>query len=176
MQFSSINNQRPSINLRSFSPILGLYFYTLGSLMLGFALYLMTLLSDSTNSLTSWSGQTIFWALIIFFTSIFLLFLPIEFFNNTKLNNSSFSDLVINIVVVIIVSLFSLLFSQFLSQDTQVFYEIRALVRSVSFSGFIAIPFVLFISQNFLNKLRIWNNYSYHFLLLIWILSSQLFL
>jgi len=176
MQFSIINNQRPSINLRSFSPILGLYFYTLGSLMLGFALYLMTLLSDSTNSLTSWSGQTIFWALIIFFTSIFLLFLPIEFFNNTKLNNSSFSDLVINIVVVIIVSLFSLLFSQFLSQDTQVFYEIRALVRSVSFSGFIAIPFVLFISQNFLNKLRIWNNYSYHFLLLIWILSSQLFL
>jgi len=176
MQFSIINNQRPSINLRSFSPILGLYFYTLGSLMLGFALYLMTLLSDSTNSLTSWSGQTIFWTLIIFFTSIFLLFLPIEFFNNTKLNNSSFSDLVINIVVVIIVSLFSLLFSQFLSQDTQVFYEIRALVRSVSFSGFIAIPFVLFISQNFLNKLRIWNNYSYHFLLLIWILSSQLFL
>ena len=176
MQFSSINNQRSSINLRSLSPILGLYFYTLGSLMLGFSLYLMTLVNDSSNSLTSWSGQTIFWVLIIFFTSLFLLFLPIEFFNNTKLKNSSFSELVINIVVVIIVSLFSLLFSQFLSQDTQVFYEIRALVRSVSFSGFIAIPFVLFISQNFLNKLRIWNKYSYQFLLLIWILSSQFFL
>tara|TARA_B100000925_G_C21742101_1_gene359706 strand:- start:69 stop:599 length:531 start_codon:yes stop_codon:yes gene_type:complete len=176
MQFSNLTNQNSGAKLKSLSPILGLYFYTLGTLMLGFSIYLFTLINDPLNTLTAWTGQTIFWSLIIFFASLFLLFLPTEFFNSTEFSNNNFSELVVNIMIVILVSLMSLLLSQFLSQDSKIFYEIRSLVRSVSFSGFITIPFVLFIFQNFLNKFIDITNYSFHLLLLVWILSSQLFL
>tara|TARA_A100001234_G_C12514206_1_gene337474 strand:+ start:197 stop:727 length:531 start_codon:yes stop_codon:yes gene_type:complete len=176
MQISYIKNEKQGITFNSVSAILGLYFYTLGTLMLGFSLYLFTLTNSSENTLTTWSGQTIFWSLIIFFTSIFVLFLPVEFFNNTKINNNNFSELVINIVIVIIISLSTLLLSQLLNQDSQIFYEVKSLVRSVSFSGFITVPFILFLFQNFLSKISFFTKYSYHLILLIWILSSQIFL
>mgnify|MGYP007000380174 len=41
------------------------------------------------------------------------------------------------------------------------------------FSGFIAIPLVLFIFHNFGKNLYVVNKYSYSLILIIWILSTQ---
>jgi len=54
--------------------------------------------------------------------------------------------------------------------------EYLAVARAVSFSGFIAIPLVLFIFHNFGKNLYLINKYSYSLILIIWILSTQVFL
>ena len=56
------------------------------------------------------------------------------------------------------------------------FNEYLAIARAVSFSGFIAIPLVLFLLHNFGKNLSLINTYSYSFILLIWIISTQIFL
>ena len=107
-----MNNQNfMSLNFRQLKTTLSLYFFTLGTCMLGFSLYLFL---ESTNFserlITTWSGQSLFWSILIFFVSLFLLFLPIEFFASFKILNSSFGDLIANIVLTILTSLFFLIF------------------------------------------------------------------
>ena len=115
-------------------------------------------LNNDNNSVTSWTGQTLFWALIIFFLSLFILFLPIEFLNSTNLNNSSFNELVSNVIIVIGISLFFLATSQFfINADSLVINELKIIIRSVSFSGFIAIPLFLFILQSIGSKVNFFS-------------------
>ena len=80
-----MNNQRQflqqSFNLTNFSSIVAMYFYSLGSMLLGYSVYLIYTL-NSVDSPTSWVGESLFWGVIVFFLSIFILFLPVEFFNN----------------------------------------------------------------------------------------------
>ena len=157
--------------------IASLYFYTLGTLILGFSSYLLFSTINGTNQLTNWSGQSLFWTLIVFFAAIFILFLPVEFFNSIKLSNSSFNDLIANVIMVISFSLFFLLvFQTGLGNDNLILIELKAITRSVSFSGFIVVPFVLFILQNFSNKFQMLKKFSFSIVLLIWIISSQFFL
>ena len=157
--------------------IASLYFYTLGTLILGFSSYLLFSTINGTNQLTNWSGQSLFWTLIVFFAAIFILFLPVEFFNSIKLSNSSFNDLIANVIMVISFSLFFLLlFQTGLGNDNLILIELKAITRSVSFSGFIVVPFVLFILQNFSNRFQMLKKFSFSIVLLIWIISSQFFL
>ena len=111
-----MNNQNLiNFNFRQLKTILSLYFFTLGTCLLGLSVYLFL---ESTNfleqSITTWSGQSLFWSLLIFFAALFLLFLPIEFFNSFKFVNSSFADLIANITFAILTSLFFLIFFQIL--------------------------------------------------------------
>ena len=80
-----MNNQRQffqqSFGLKNFSPILALYFYSLGSLFLGYSVFLIYTI-NSENSPTSWAGESLFWGVIVFFVAIFVLFLPVEFLVN----------------------------------------------------------------------------------------------
>ena len=157
---------------------LSLYLFTLGSLLLGFSVYLFM---ESTGlierNLSTWSGEGIYWSLILFFASLFILFLPIEFFNSFGLKNDNFRDLILNISFVIFVSLFFLVFFQLLLPDNSiVIYEVTAITRAVSFSGFIAIPLILFLLHNFGKNLHLVNKYSYSVILIIWIASTQIFL
>ena len=146
MQNQKINNLDLGFQAKNFYSILGLYIFSLGSLVGGFSIYLLLESTGFIDSkIISWNGQGLFWFLILFFLSIFLLFIPIEFLNVFKLYNSNFKDLVLNILYVILFSLVSLLIFQFLlSADTQILYNLKSIARAVSFSGFIAIPLVLF--------------------------------
>ena len=126
-----MNFQKPKsyigFSSKKLTSILSLYFYTLGTLVLGFSIYLLISTINGTNNLTTWSGQSLFWTMITFFSALFLLFLPIEFFNNFKLSNSSFSDLVYNVSIVISLSLFFLLiFQTILGNDNLILIEIRS--------------------------------------------------
>ena len=100
-----------------------------------------------------------------------------EFFNEYFIENRSFRNLLTNIVSVIFVSLFFLVLFQILLSNQNVFVnEYLSITRAVSFSGFIAIPLVLFLFHNFGKNLSFINNYSYSLVLLIWIISTQIFL
>ena len=144
---------------------------------MGFSIYLMLQTTNDENILTSWSGEAMFWSLIVFFLVLFILFFPIEFLNYPVLKNSNFSDLVVNIFTVIFFSAFLLVSTQILiPSNSLVFLELKAITRAVSFSGFITVPIVLFILQNFGSKLTLFRNYSFSLVLFLWILSSQLFI
>ena len=177
MNIVNTNNSISKISNNIISSVVSLYMYTLGSLLMGFSIYLMLQTTNDENILTSWSGEAMFWSLIVFFLALFILFFPIEFLNYPVLKNSNFSDLVVNIFTVIFFSAFLLVSTQILiPSNSLVFLELKAITRAVSFSGFITVPIVLFILQNFGSKLTLFRNYSFSLVLFLWILSSQLFI
>ena len=118
-----------------------------------------------------------FWCLILFFIALFILFIPIEFLNVFKIYNSSFKDLIFNIIYSIGISLVSLmLFQFFIGSETMIMNDISSIGKSVSFAGFIAVPLILFLQHTFRTSLNFIDNISYSFTLFVWIISSQVFL
>ena len=178
MHNQKISNFDLGFQAKNFYSILGLYIFSLGSLVGGFSFYLLLESTGFVDSkIISWTGQGLFWFLILFFVSIFLLFIPIEFLNVFKLYNSNFRDLVSNILYVILFSLFSLLIFQFfLSSETKILYDLKSIARAVSFSGFIAIPLVLFGQHSLRNTVPFIDRLSYGITLIFWVFTAQIFL
>ena len=177
-EVNKLNKNNISLNRSQVFSVIGLYCFVLGTSLLGFSVYLFLESSGFiSQAFISWSGQGLFWSLITFFISLFILFIPVEFLNEYFLENRSFKNLLTNIISVIFVSLFFLVVLQILLRNQNVFInEYLAVARAVSFSGFIAIPLVLFIFHNFGKNLYLINKYSYSLILIIWILSTQVFL
>ncbi len=177
-EVSKLNRNNISLNRNQVFSVIGLYCFVLGTSLLGFSIYLFLESSGFVSQLfISWSGQGLFWSLITFFISLFVLFIPVEFLNEYFIENRSFKDLLTNVISVIFVSLFFLVVLQILLRNQNVFInEYLSVARAVSFSGFIAIPLVLFIFHNFGKNLYLINKYSYSLILIIWILSTQVFL
>ena len=125
-----------SINRSQVISVLGLYCFALVTSLLGFSVYLFLESSGIVNRvLISWSGQGLFWSFITFFVSLFILFVPIEFFNEYFIENRSFRNLLANIVSVIFISLFFL--SYFKCFEIKMYFSIVSCNhRAVSFSGF----------------------------------------
>ena len=177
-EVSKLSKNNISFNRNQIFSIVGLYCFALGTSLLGFSVYLFLESSGFVSqTFISWSGQGLFWSLITFFISIFILFIPVEFLNEYFIENRSFRNLLTNIISVIFVSLFFLVVLQVILRNQNIFInEYLAVARAVSFSGFIAIPLVLFIFHNFGKNLYIINKYSYSLILIIWIFSTQIFL
>ena len=177
-EVSKLNKNNISLNRSQVFSVIGLYCFVLGTSLLGFSVYLFLESSGFVSqAFINWTGQGLFWSLITFFISVFVLFIPVEFLNEYFIENRSFKDLLTNIISVIFVSLFFLVVLQVLLRNQNVFInEYLAVARAVSFSGFIAIPLVLFIFHNFGKNLYLINKYSYSLILIIWILSTQVFL
>jgi hypothetical protein len=173
-----------TVNLQTLTSIkfvkssLSLYFFTLGSSFLGLSLYLFLETVGYTDKvITSWSGQSLFWVVIISSISIFFLFLPIEFFNQFKLSNSSFNELMVNIISTILISIFSLVLFQILLPENMLLSPyMGSLTRATSFSGFIVIPIFLFFLNYIERSIRLVSEYTYYFVLLMWIVSSKFFI
>ena len=177
-EVSKLGKNNLSLNKSQVFSVLGLYCFVLGTSLLGFSIYLFLESSGFVEqSFINWSGQGLFWSFITLFISLFVLFIPVEFFGEYFIENRSFKNLLTNIVSVIFVSLFFLVVFQILLRNQNVFInEYLVIARGVSFSGFIAIPLVLFLFHNFGKNLYILNKYSYSLLLFIWIISTQIFL
>jgi hypothetical protein len=178
MQYEEIKLGKNNISLNKIFPVIGLYFFVLGTSLLGLSVYLFLESSGFVEqALINWSGQGLFWSFITLFISLFVLFIPVEFFSEYFIENRSFKNLLTNVVAVIFVSLFFLIVFQVLLRNQNVFVtEYLVIARAVSFSGFIAIPLVLFLFHNFGRNLYIINKYSYSLILIIWIISTQIFL
>jgi len=180
MNYENLNNpiMRFSFEKKYFYSIFSLYLFSLGSLILGYSFYLLL---ESTglverNTIT-WNAQGLFWFLILFCVSIFILFIPVEFLNTFKIYNISFKDLLTNVILVIFTSLSFLVFFQFfLSPSNQILSDIIDLGKAVSFSGFITVPLILFAVHNLTRTIGFPEKFSYSFTLFVWVISSQLFL
>ena len=110
MQYQKTPNE---LNFRfeskNFLSIFGLYLFSLGAVLLGYSLYLLLEATESIErKIITWSGQGLFWSLILFFIALFILFIPVEFLNVFKIYNSTFKDLIFNIIYSIGISLLSL--------------------------------------------------------------------
>ncbi len=179
MQYQKIPNE---LNFRfeskNFLSIFGLYLFSLGAILSGYSLYLLLeSVGRAERIIISWTGQGLFWFLILFLISIFILFIPVEFLNVFKVYNSSFKDLIINIIYSIFISLFFLILFQYsINLETLILNDISSIGKAVSFSGFISVPIILFILHSLRNTIELVNRFSYSFVLLTWILSSQLFI
>ena len=177
-QNQKLSNLTLGFEAKNFYSILGLYIFSLGSLIGGFSFYLLLESTGFVDSkIISWNGQGLFWFLILFFLSIFLLFIPVEFLNVFKLYNSQFKDLVSNILYVIIFSLFSLvIFQLLLSAEIRILFDLKSITRAVSFAGFIAVPLVLFAQHSLRDRIPFIDQASYSITLISWVLASQVFL
>tara|TARA_X000000368_G_C22982896_1_gene690741 strand:- start:810 stop:1352 length:543 start_codon:yes stop_codon:yes gene_type:complete len=180
MQYETIINSELNFTFESknFLSIFGLYLFSLGTIFSGYSLYLLLEATENIErTIITWSGQGLFWSLLLFFVALFILFIPIEFLNVFKIYNSSFKDLIFNIIYSIGISLVSLmLFQFFISTDTIIMSDISAIGKSVSFAGFIAVPLILFLQHTFRASLNFIDRISYSFTLFVWIISSQIFL
>ena len=179
MQYQKIPNE---LNFRfeskNFLSIFGLYLFSLGAILSGYSLYLLLESVGRTERIIiSWTGQGLFWFLILFLISIFILFIPVEFLNVFRVYNSSFKDLIINIIYSIFISLFFLILFQYsINLETLILNDISSIGKAVSFSGFISVPIILFLLHSLRNTVNLLDRFSYSFVLLTWILSSQLFI
>tara|TARA_B100001989_G_scaffold88084_1_gene61227 strand:+ start:1883 stop:2425 length:543 start_codon:yes stop_codon:yes gene_type:complete len=180
MNYENINNplMQFSFEKKYFYSIFGLYLFSLGSLVLGYSVYLLL---ESTGvvekNVITWNAQGLFWFLILFCVAIFILFIPVEFLNTLRIYNVSFKDLLTNVILVIFTSLSFLVFFQFfLSPSNQIISDIIDLGKAISFSGFITVPLILFVVHNLARTIGLPEKFSYSFTLFVWVLSSQLFL
>ena len=180
MQYETIKSNEIDFSFESknFSSILGLYLFSLGAVFSGYSLYLLLEATQRVDrNIITWSGQGLFWSLILFFIALFILFIPVEFLNIFKIYNSTFKDLIFNIIYSIGISLVSLvLFQFFINPETLIMNDISSIGKSVSFAGFIAVPLVLFLQHTLRGSLKIIDKMSYSFTLFVWIVSSQIFL
>ncbi len=180
MQYELINLRKNNINVskNQIFPIIGLYFFVLGTSLLGFSVYLfLESVGIVEQTFINWNGQGLFWSFLTFFISLFILFIPGEFFDKYFIENRSFRNLLTNIVSVIFTSLFFLILFQVLLRNQNNFLnEYLVIARAVSFSGFIAIPLLLFLLHNFGRNIYLINNNTYGFTLIFWILTTQIFL
>ncbi len=180
MKYQNINNEISSLSFQkqNLFSMLGLYFFSLGSSILGYSAYLfLESFGLVQQKIISWNGQGLFWFLILFCIAIFILFIPIEFLNIFKIYNNSFKDLLINIISVIVISVTFLVFFQFfINARNQILFDLVDIGKSTSFSGFITIPLILFIHHNIKNRINFSDYFSFSLLLFAWIISSQIFL
>ena len=180
MQYEKISNTELNLKFESknFLSIFGLYLFSLGAVTSGYSIYLFLEATERIErNVISWSGEGLFWSLILFFFALFILFIPVEFLNVFKIYNSTFKDLIFNIIYSIGISMASLvLFQFFINSETLIMNDISSIGKSVSFAGFIAVPLILFLQHTLRGSLNIVDKISYSLTLFIWIVSSQIFL
>ncbi len=180
MQYENIKNNEIDFTFESknFSSIFGLYLCSLGAVFSGYSFYLLLETTERIErNIITWSGQGLFWSMILFFIALFILFIPVEFLNVFKIYNATFKDLIFNIIYSIGISLiFLVLFQFFIKSETLIMSDISSIGKSVSFAGFIAIPLILFIQHTLRGSLIFIDRISYSLTLFIWIISSQIFL
>ena len=113
MNYQNINQEFNNLNFqkKNVFSIFGLYLFSLGATLLGYSSYLfLEAFGLVERSVTTWNAQGLFWFLVIFCISLFIMFIPIEFLNVFRIYNQAFKDLIVNIISVIFTSLISLVF------------------------------------------------------------------
>jgi hypothetical protein len=180
MNYQNLNKEISSLNFQKkyFFSIFGLYLFSLGTTILGYSTYLLLeSVGIVEKSVITWNAQGLFWFLILFCVALFVLFVPIEFLNIYKIYNLTFKDLIINIIFVILTSLLTLIFFQFfLNPSNLIMNDVIDIGKAVSFSGFIAIPLILFLQHNLKRTIGFSDNFSYCLTYFAWVISSQIFL
>jgi len=81
MQYETMKSNEIDFTFESknFSSILGLYLFSLGAVFSGYSLYLLLETTQRIErNIITWSGQGLFWSLILFFMALFILFIQMK--------------------------------------------------------------------------------------------------
>ena len=106
-EVSKLGKNGISLNKNQIFPVMGLYCFVLGTSLLGFSVYLFLESSGFVEQVfINWSGQGLFWSFITLFISLFVLFIPVEFFSSIITTNLLF----ISFGIAIITQLFCIIF------------------------------------------------------------------
>ena len=74
--FQNINTN-PRSMMAGTSVVLNIYLLTIGSMILGFSLYVgLETLERTTRKYVNWTGEGMLWLFVLLFISIFILFIP----------------------------------------------------------------------------------------------------
>ena len=180
MNYQNLNQEINTLNFQKkyFFSIFGLYLFALGTVILGYSIYLLLeSFGIVEKSVIAWNAQGLFWFLILFCVALFILFVPVEFLNVFKVYNLTFKDLITNIIFVILTSLITLIFFQFfLNSSNLIINDVIDIGKSVSFSGFITIPLLLFLQHNIKRTVEFSDTFSYTLIYFAWVMSTQIFL
>jgi len=79
MNYQNLNKEisRISFQKKYLFSIFGLYLFSIGTTILGYSIYLLLeSLGIVAQSVISWNAQGLFWFLILFCLSLFILFIP----------------------------------------------------------------------------------------------------
>jgi hypothetical protein len=172
-------NQNFGLILTGTSAIFNMYLLTIGTLILGFSTYIaLETLGGAERSIVQWTGEGFLWIAVLFFMSLFILFIPIDLLKpKFDLTIGDFGHLVGYIVFTIGNSIFFLLLSRFINPNNNDYLsEVANLFEAVSFSGLIVIPISLFLLFQFKKNIKYFEGYYFYLLFLVWTMSSQLFL
>ena len=174
--------QNMNINPRSMmsgtSVILNIYLLTIGSMILGFSVYVgLETLERTTRKYVNWTGEGMLWLFVLLFISIFVLFIPSDLLKlKHHIKIETFTNLIGYVVFTISNSIVFIILSRFISRDNIYLSEVANLLQAASFSGLIAIPILFYILFQFKNYLSRYDSFFFYFLMIFWIFSSQIFL
>ena len=108
--------QNMNINPRSMmsgtSVILNIYLLTIGSMILGFSLYVgLETLERTTRKYVNWTGEGMLWLFVLLFISIFILFIPSDLLKlKYQIKIDTFTNLIGYVVFTIANSIFFIFF------------------------------------------------------------------
>ena len=171
-------NTNPRSMMAGTSVILNIYLLTIGSMILGFSLYVgLETLERTTRKYVNWTGEGMLWLFVLLFISIFILFIPSDLLKlKYQIKIETFTNLIGYVVFTISNSIFFIILSRFISRDNIYLSEVANLLQAASFSGLIAIPILFYLLFQFKDYLLRFNSYLFYFVMFFWIFASQIFL
>ena len=164
--------------VRNMFNIFSIFLLSFSSSLLGYSAYLfLEAFSLIEVKYSSWSGEALMWALILFFASLFILFIPIELKLIKKDESSDFQNVLGRIVITVILSVLLLFVSSvFFMGNNIILQNIYLILRAFAFSGLVFVNIASFLLWWISDRITIFNTYSLTITGIIWVLGSMLFI
>ena len=127
-------NTNPGSMMAGTSVILNIYLLTIGSMILGFSLYVgLETLERTTRKYVNWTGEGMLWLFVLLFISIFILFIPSDLLKlKYQIKIETFTNLIGYVVFTISNSIVFIILSRFISRDNIYLSEVAKLLLTSS--------------------------------------------
>ena len=158
--------------------IFSIFLLSFASSLLGYSAYLfLEAFALIEIKYSSWSGEALMWALILFFASLFILFIPIELKLIKKDESSDFQNVLGRIVITVILSVLLLFVSSvFFIGKNIILQNIYLILRAYAFSGLVFVNIASFLLWWISERVTVFKTYSLTITGIIWVLGSLLFI
>ena len=158
--------------------IVSVFLLSFASSLLGYSGYLfLEAFSLVQTKYSTWSGEALMWGLILFFASLFILFIPVELKLIKKDDATDFQNVIGRILITVVLSIIILFLSSFLfAGRNPIMQNIYLILRAYAFSGLVFVNIGTFIIWWASSKLDLLNRYSFTLTGTIWVLGALVFI
>ena len=158
--------------------IVSVFLLSFASSLLGYSGYLfLEAFSLVETKYSTWSGEALMWGLILFFASLFILFIPVELKLIKKDDATDFQNVIGRILITVVLSIIILFLSSFLfAGRNPIMQNIYLILRAYAFSGLVFVNIGTFIIWWASSKLDLLNRYSFTLTGTIWVLGTLVFI